>query len=191
MIHQAFITNPLVIAAIAVALYAGKGLLAETTARSSKRLADWLLPDALPGTYRIGKLLLAAAWKIGPAFSIRAPDGNLAERRLHLSQGIQYFAVPVMHRSAIDWSDLLGARAELEVDEAAETSISSPIRLVLPLVTRAARHRVLNGFARLEYGAWWFFVGSPYCFLLSSVYIWTDILSVLRRRVRGLPRILR
>jgi len=151
----------------------GATVLKALADRVTNRIAEWILPDGQPVTFRIAWLLARVAESLAPSTEARWCGWT--------SSG------PSFHVRTIAWTGAAEAWSDLQDDLAADIRLIAPLRLVAPLLIEVARARLGNGYAHLQ--RWWA-VG---CFvaLLSLVAIGALILYPLRPLVEGIARLWR
>ncbi|HEU5252668.1 MAG TPA: hypothetical protein VFU16_04980 [Solirubrobacterales bacterium] len=141
----------------ALALLAAVGwtvklVLAEPLNRVSRRLADWLFPEARPLTYRLARFVLALTTCLAPH---RRTELQLLPLYMQgASTAILNRFHPSLKHCALNWGDLAAAAAELEVDERGDRQAKA-LRLVSPLLREAISMHLRNAFARLGFAGWY------------------------------------
>lgn len=96
----------------------------------AERAAGWLLPSQQPVTFRLAQFLASLARAIAPQ---REPVWNFDPGQWRHSW---YLLFPVRWRE-FDWPGPDSMLAELESDLQAERRVLDPVRLILPLLSRA------------------------------------------------------
>jgi hypothetical protein len=147
---------------IGALLWLLKGLLEESRSRAGRRVADWLLPDGRPATYRFARLVVRLASAVAPRRAKRFEPGD----------NIAYYLFPreawaepglANHR----WDHLEAALAELDADEAG-ARVAQPVRMVLPLLGYALGERLRTLFAYQQRFAWWLLISIPLRLIIRS-----------------------
>lgn len=114
---------------VGVGLWLGRRRLDAVVRRVGDRTATWLLPDERPTTYGLAWVAARIAGYIAPDEEVELfGQDELSEERHLLVVG------------PLDWTDPEAVLAELEADRA-EDRITSPLRLVMPVLFQALRYR--------------------------------------------------